>query len=440
MTEDQNTEYKESWRDDYLKWICGFANAQGGKIYIGINDDMKVTGLDNFKKLMDDLPNKISAHLGLMPDINLLQKNEKYYIEIVVSPSPVPISYHGAYHYRCGSTKQELKGPALLNFILGKFGKSWDETPLKSASLSRINGNTLNTFLYLGTQCQRLPNDSANHEIETLFAKLNLMNEEGDLNHAAVLLFYEDPLKYFPTAYFKIGRFGSSDADLKFQDVVKGNIFEMADKVLEILRSKYLTSPIRYEGLLRKDELEYPETALREAILNAIVHKDYTGEMIQMSVYDDRIMLWNPGSIPDDLRGKLKDKHPSRPRNKNIAEIFFAAGYIEVWGRGILKMVEACKTAGLPEPEIKEESGGVWVTFFKDIYTQDFLTKLNLNERQIKAVLYVKANGFITNGIFQSINSIGKSVTTTDLQDLVNKKIVVQQGKAGRAVKYTLKR
>ncbi|HEX4372861.1 MAG TPA: ATP-binding protein, partial [Puia sp.] len=240
--------------------------------------------------------------------------------------------------------------------------------------------------------------------------------------------------------YFKIGRFGNSDTDLKFQDVIKGNIFDMADKVLEILRSKYLTSPIHYEGLLRKEELEYPEVALREAILNAIVHKDYTGEMIQMSVYDDKIMLWNPGSIPEDIKEKLKDKHPSRPRNKNIAEVFFAAGYIEVWGRGILKMIEACKKVGLPEPEIKEESGGVWVTFFRDIYTEEYLFKLNLSARQIKGVLYAKEYGFITNAIFQSINGIGKSVTTIDLQDLVSKKIVVQEGRSGRGVKYILKK
>ncbi|HEX4372134.1 MAG TPA: ATP-binding protein, partial [Puia sp.] len=185
MTENQNTEYKETWRDEYLKWICGFANAQGGKIYIGIDDQKNVTGIDNYKKLMDDLPNKITSHLGLMADINLLQENEKHYIEIVVAPSSVPISYHGAYHYRSGSTKQELRGTALLDFILKKFGKTWDEIPIKSASILKINSNTLNSFLYLGTQCQRLPTEVASYEIETLFAKLNLINEEGDLNHAA---------------------------------------------------------------------------------------------------------------------------------------------------------------------------------------------------------------------------------------------------------------
>ena len=194
-------------------------------------------------------------------------------------------------------------------------------------------------------------------------------------------------------AFFKIGRFGKSDSDLKFQDVVEGNIFDMADKVIEILRSKYLTSPIHYEGLLRKEVLEYPEVALREAILNAIIHKDYTGAMIQLSVYDDKLMLWNPGSLPDEVRGHIKDKHPSRPRNATIAQVFFKAGFIEAWGRGISKIMEACKAAGLPEPEIKEDHGGIWVTFSKDIYSEEYLQKLGLNFRQVKAILHKMGAG-----------------------------------------------
>lgn len=93
--ETQNTEYKQSWRDEYLKWVCGFANAQGGRIYIGIDDKGKVTGVADCKRLMDDLPNKIVNHLGLVVDVNLREKDGKHYIEIVVPVSAVPISYHG---------------------------------------------------------------------------------------------------------------------------------------------------------------------------------------------------------------------------------------------------------------------------------------------------------------------------------------------------------
>lgn len=122
MPEQQNIEYKQSWRDEYLKWICGFANAQGGKIFIGIDDKGEITGVEDYSKLMGDIPNKAVNHLGLVVDVNLHDKSDKHYIEIDVPISSVPISYHGAYHYRSGSTKQELKGAPLHNFLLSKVG------------------------------------------------------------------------------------------------------------------------------------------------------------------------------------------------------------------------------------------------------------------------------------------------------------------------------
>ena len=117
MAEKQNIEWKESWRDEYLKWICGFSNAQGGRIYIGIDDNGKVVGVENSKRLLEDIPNKIQNKLGIVADVNLLQKDGLDYIEIVVAPSAFPVSYNGEYHYRSGSTKQQLRGDALTTFL-----------------------------------------------------------------------------------------------------------------------------------------------------------------------------------------------------------------------------------------------------------------------------------------------------------------------------------
>ena len=117
MPENQNIEYKSSWRDEYLKWICGFANAQGGKLYIGVDDNGVVRGVQNAKKLMEDIPNKIREALGLLVDVNLLSVDSKEYIEISVPVSSDPINYKGEYHYRSGSTKQLLQGPVLTQFF-----------------------------------------------------------------------------------------------------------------------------------------------------------------------------------------------------------------------------------------------------------------------------------------------------------------------------------
>ena len=120
MQERQNIEWKEIWKDEYLKWICGFANANGGKIFIEKNDKGEIVGLKNSNKLLEDIPNKIQNHLGIICDVLLHKENGMQYIEIVVKPHEVPISYKGKYHYRSGSTKQELKGASLNEFLLKK--------------------------------------------------------------------------------------------------------------------------------------------------------------------------------------------------------------------------------------------------------------------------------------------------------------------------------
>ena len=135
MSEIQNIEYKSSWHDDYLKWICGFANAQGGKIYIGKDDDGKVVDVANFKDLMEEIPNKIKNNMGITAEVNLLQEDGKYYIGIIVVPYSVAISLRGRYYYRCGSVKQELTGAALSGFLLKRTGHTWDDVIGKAAEL-----------------------------------------------------------------------------------------------------------------------------------------------------------------------------------------------------------------------------------------------------------------------------------------------------------------
>ena len=438
--ESQNIEWKESWRDEYLKWICGFANAQGGKIFIGIDDKGNVTGMADAKKLLEDIPNKTINHLGLVVDVNLRTKTKKQYLDISVAPSDVPIAYHGVYYYRSGSTKQELKGIALQQFILNKMGKTWEDIPVVNATIKDLDEKTIARFVKLATEKGRIPKDAAKDDITVLLKNLFLINQQGLLTNAAILLFGKDPASVSITASFKIGRFGEASHDLKFQDIVETNIFEMPDRVLEILSSKYLIRPISYKGIERMEPLEYPEPALREAILNAIIHKDYLSTWIFLRVYDDKLTIWNPGKLPEELTvEKLRTNHSSYPRNKVIANVFFKAGFIEAWGRGTNKIIDTCLDAGLPEPLIEEDLGGIEIAFLKDIYTKEYLSTLDLNERQIKAVLYVKEHGSITNTKYQSLFEVSKRTASSDLQALVDNGIMGKTGTTGKGTSYFLK-
>ena len=128
MPESQNTEWKSKWKDEYLEWICGYANAQGGKIYIGCDDEGNVLGLPNARKLLEDIPNKIRDAMGIIVGVNLLDEDGKEYIEIDVPPYPSAISCKGVYYYRSGSTRQILTGPALEAFLMRKRGATWGQS------------------------------------------------------------------------------------------------------------------------------------------------------------------------------------------------------------------------------------------------------------------------------------------------------------------------
>ena len=383
MAENQNIEYKESWRDEYLKWICGFANAQGGKLYIGIDDDKEVVGVDNSHRLLEDIPNKIVTTLGIVCDVNLLKKDGKEYVEIVVEPSNVPIAYKGEYHYRSGATKQQLRGTALQQFILKKMGKTWDDIPHPSATIDCIDEQAIEYFVDEAIDAERLSPSAKRDSVEKVLENLELIDDDGHLKNAAILLFGKRPQHYFTGVEFKIGRFVSNNTDLVIQDVVTGNIIQMADEVIRILRSKYLISPIYYEGMVRKEPLEIPDSVLREAIYNAIVHKDYMGPAIQMKVWNDRIELWNDGPLLEGYTIEtLLGDHSSKQRNKNIANAFYMAGFIETWGRGIDKIRDGLREAGMSEPSFKEHCGGLLVTIPRSRVFSDLIKGDTQNDPQ----------------------------------------------------------
>jgi ATP-dependent DNA helicase RecG len=437
MPEQQNIEYKQSWHDDYLKWVCGFANANGGVIYVGKDDNGNVVGINDYKKLMDDLPNKIRNALGITTEVNLHEGQKKHFIEIITHPYSVPISLRGRYYYRSGSTKQELTGASLNEFLLKKSGKTWDDVIEPRATFESIDESTVKIFLAASENAGRLP-ENAGLNIPELFEKLRL-SEDGQLKRAAIILFGKDPGKFYPNTFVKIGRFGKDETDIKFQETEEGNLITLLQAVLTQLNHKFLIRPIEFEGMNRIEKGEYPVAAIREMLLNALVHRNYMGAPIQIRVYDDKISIWNEGSLPAGLTlAALKRSHSSRPRNPIIADVSFKGGYIDAWGRGTIKIINTCKEAELPEPEMMEMDGGFSITLFKNSLTQEQLIKKGLNDRQVKAVLFAKEKGKITNKDYQEIFNVARMTATRDLAALVEKGILKSSDTKGAGSYYEL--
>lgn len=326
-------------------------------------DDGTVIGLQDSKKLLEDIPNKVRDVLGIIVDVNLLTEDGKDYIEIRVNSNSYPVNYKGEYHYRSGSTKQQLKGQALNQFLLQKTGITWDSVPIQGVTIEDLRNDSFDIFREQAVRSKRIDKKDIDASNEQLLDSLNLL-ENNHLKRAAILLFHHNPEKWIPGAYIKIGYF-ESDSELRYQDEIHGSLISQADKVVDLIFTKYLKADISYQGVTRVETYPFPKEAIREAVFNAIAHKFYGALIpIQISVYADRIYIANDCIFPEDWTiNDLMGKHRSRPYNPLIANTFFRAGFIEAWGRGIEKIKDSCKEAGNPMPEYTIKREEIMVMF-----------------------------------------------------------------------------
>ncbi len=398
MPEDQYTEWKETWSDDYFKWVSAFANTEGGVLHIGRNDKGVVIGLPKAKKLMEDIPNKSRDFLGILVDVHFKEDAGKEYLEIEVEPYPVPVSFRGQYFIRSGSTKQELKGAALVRFLLRKQGKHWDGIPVSGLSLDMLSVEAVESFKARAIKSGRMDTMVLEDELPVFVDNLNLL-DQGNLVQAAALLFTKNPEKWVHGSYVKIGFFESDD-DLRYQDEIHGNIFDQVDRTLELLHSKYLKAYISYEGVQRIETFLFPYDALREALMNAVVHKDYSsGTPIQISVYDDRLVIWGSGQLPEGWTlDFLQEKHPSKPFNPLLAGAFFRTGYIESWGRGIEKINKGCVVHDIDPAIFDFRMSGLMVTF-------------NANPAHLPKEVLLKAEGGMSVGASGKLSPVDSEST-----------------------------
>ncbi len=336
---------------------------RGGVLVIGRNDRGIPVGVAGASKPMEDLPNKIRDVLGIMANVRLVRDGGKDLVEIRVEPYPNPISYRGEYHVRSGSTKQELKGAALDRFLLGRYGRTWDSVPVPGVSARQLSASAFGTFRKLARLSERMTAADLKGSRESLLEKLRLL-EGKYLTRAAVLLFHTDPQRFFSGSYVKVGFFRDG-SDVVYHDLIEGDLFTQAAETVKMIRAKYMKAAITYQGIHRVETYPVPYEALREAVLNAIIHKDYaTHTPIQIKVYEEKMSIWNPGHLPENWTPeKVMRQHASKPFNPEIANAFFRSGEIEMWGRGIERIFEECRAAGFPDPVIEYDAGGWWARF-----------------------------------------------------------------------------
>ncbi len=347
--EHQQLEWKSSWKDDYLREICAFANAQGGILHIGRNDHGEIIGVSETtaRKLLENLPNKVRDIMGVQVDVNLHTQNGIYWLEIVVPAASTPISCRGEFYYRSGSVCQQLCGAALTHFLLEKTGAQWDSIPVERVKPEDLDSVSFEIFQREALRNGRMsPEDLDISRIE-LLQRLELIDDTGNLNRAAVLLFHPRPTHWFAGAFIKVGFF-ENEAEVLYDDILEGSLFRQANQIIDLIYTKYMRAWISYDGVTRVERYPFPHVAIREAVFNAIIHADYSsGVPIQIRIYDKKVVIYNQARIPMlwVQEGAL-DKHGSKAINPLIARAFYRAGHIEAWGRGIKRIADACREHG----------------------------------------------------------------------------------------------
>lgn len=437
-TENTTVEFKENVNESIFKTISVFANKDGGIIFIGISDKKEIKGLEYTNSLLGDLTNKIVNLLGIHPQIDFIKINKKDVLQIKIKKSTLPVSYKGKYYTRVGNTTREIQGEELRSFFIK--GTNWDGLT-GNYRLDEIDTETVRKFIRMAAGSGRLKTEDEKEDIKTIFEKLKLIID-GKLTNGAIMLFGKNPQKYFINALVRVGRF-KDETTIIGDRRIEGNIFNQIEEAEEAIKNFInVRYEITGEQLTRKNIWDYPLEAIREALLNAVIHREYFKYNVQtqIKIFNDWIWFFNIGGLPEGITlEQLKTTHPSVARNPLIVHIFYLAGLIEEYGSGIGRIMNSLNDANLPEPEFKEEFSGFSLYMRKDYYTEERLKEMGLNDRQIKAVMYVKENGKITNKEYQELNNIKKRQTSEDLAVLENKGILEKIGTTGKGTYYILK-
>ena len=263
-----------------------------------------------------------------------------------------------------------LRGAALRRLLLARFGRRWDDVAWPGVGLNDLDGRAVDRFCQRAVKCERLSPEVLDESVEGVVENLDL-REGAHLKRTAALLFHPSPHRLVPGAYVKIGCFRGPD--LLFDDTVRGDLFTQVDVTIDLLYTKYTRGLISYDGIYRVETFPVPRSVMREAVINAVVHRDYSSDApIRIRVRDDRISIWNAARLtPGWSADKLAEERSSWLRNPRIAYAFFRAGLIEAWGLGIRRMMDSCRELGNPTPTWRPEAGadGLRVTFpFSEAY------------------------------------------------------------------------
>jgi len=445
--ESETVEFKKSTAqtDRALKTVCAFLNHKGGTIYFGVDDKNKLIGQDVSDSTIRSISQKIRHKIRpeVSPEIKILEIKSKKVIEVNIKEGMnKPYYLDGIAYKRVGTESLAIAPEELERIILDKRDKHWDSEICEDTVLDDIDESKVRWFLKEAIS-QRGLKISENAKLKDMLTQLKLMQDDK-LTNAAILLFGNNPEQNFIQSEVKCIALPTAQFVKPYTtyQAYEGNLFEQVDKsvafILENIRRPLWVEP---GEVAARHLYEIPREAVREAVVNAIVHRDYISpSKVQVRVFPDRVEIWNPGQLPYQLKiSDLKNSHPSIPYNPLIFRQFYRAVYVEDVGGGTVDIIGMCTDRRLPEPEFEQKMGNFVITIRRSILTNEYLDRLKLKERQKKAVNHIDKHGRITRAEYGKFYAVSERTSNRELNDLINKKVIKKTGK-GPETYYTLAR
>ena len=442
--ENDRVEFKKSTSqsDKSLKAICGFLNHKGGAVYFGIYGE-SIVGQSVSESTLKSISQKIRQRIKpeIHPEIKVIDFEGKKIIEVRVAEGiNKPYHLNGIAYKRIGSETTVMSPEELEIIILNKNKIQWDSEVCEGATIDDISQDSIEEYKKRYHSINKKMIYASNNE---LLRTLHCLDKNLRPTNAGILLFGKEPQSFLLKSHITIVRY----PDVKVTDThidskyFYGTLFEQVDSADKYLRDHIeVVSKIPKDGLKREDTPIYPYFSIRELIINAIAHRDYSfyGSRILISVFKDRIEFFSPGSFSGGVTvNNIVDAQFSR--NPIIARVFHDIAYIEEYGNGIDRLLEEVKNHPFKSkmPKFIDIDGAVIVTLYKPKIKSFKIYDLDITERQKDVLQYIKNKNRINNKAYTTRYHVSSATAKRELQDMVNKNILKQVGQ-GRTTYYIL--
>ena len=449
IKEREHVELKSSLSliNEIIEAVSAFSNTEGGKIIVGVSNNGKVLGVEIGKGTIENLANTIAQNtdpkIQPMIKVETIDKKKVIIIEVKESLDKLVLSF-GRPFKRVGKSSPKMSKDEYERLILEKHKEKlqFDKDVCEEAEIEDIDNKKVKAYLKLREKNRNI-SSKIKLPIKQLLINIKAVTKIKPTN-AGILFFAKDPLKFISHAQLRLVRIKG----VKIYDNIldrldcNGTLWEMVDAGEDFIRKNIRLLGFRTDkSFRREDRFEYPIRALREAIINGLIHRDYFNPAdVRVFIFDDRVEVVSPGPFP---KGVTPEKPEHRPVNKILSQLMYDIGYIEKYGSGIYLENELCLKNGNEKPVYEITANQTKVVFksqVKDVTVLEIGEKAleGLNERQRKAVEYLKQNGSITKGKYMEITQISHKTAYEELKDMVDKNIILRQGK-GIATIYSFK-